>query len=213
MAGLRQQRRKAAARVARAQVVPAEFLDELGVGADDAIASLDPRFARGTPSGACWSAQKDASVSWSRYMIALLVLMNRRMVASTAQLARTNIRGTHARSLARYLRQMRTSIRTCRCINVQPGWLCRAGRRVAFDDATDILIIAWRLHPARGWARGTRAFSCPRVDRSGRVYLEGPAVIRLAGSAWPAGIAGGDPGRLASGPARLLAAVGRPSSG
>ena len=86
-----------------------------------------PRLTRdsleGTPDGACWSAQKDASVSWSRYMIALLVLMNRRMVASTAQLARTNIRGTHARSLARYLRQMRTSTRMCRCINVQPGWL------------------------------------------------------------------------------------------
>ena len=35
-----------------------------------------PRLTRdsleGTPGAACWTAQKDASVSWSRYMIALL---------------------------------------------------------------------------------------------------------------------------------------------
>jgi len=57
-----------------------------------------PRLTRdsleGTPGGACWSAQKDASVSWSRYMIILLVVTNRRMVASTAQLARTIFRRT-----------------------------------------------------------------------------------------------------------------------
>jgi hypothetical protein len=44
---LRQQRRKAAARAARARVVAAELLDELGVGADDAIAPLDARLASG----------------------------------------------------------------------------------------------------------------------------------------------------------------------
>jgi hypothetical protein len=46
---LRQQRRKAAARTARARVVPAELLQELGVGADDAVAALDARLARGNP--------------------------------------------------------------------------------------------------------------------------------------------------------------------
>jgi len=46
---LRQQRRKAAARTARARVVPAELLQELGVDADDAVATLDARLARGNP--------------------------------------------------------------------------------------------------------------------------------------------------------------------
>jgi hypothetical protein len=48
----------------------AEFLDELSAGADDAVAPLDAGFAGGTPGGACWSAQKDVSASWSRYMAA-----------------------------------------------------------------------------------------------------------------------------------------------
>ena len=46
---LRQQRRKAAARAARARVVPAELLDEFGVYADDAVATLDAGLARGNP--------------------------------------------------------------------------------------------------------------------------------------------------------------------
>jgi hypothetical protein len=45
----RQQRRKAAARTARAGVVPAELLEEFGVDADDAVATLDAGLARGNP--------------------------------------------------------------------------------------------------------------------------------------------------------------------
>ena len=46
---LRQQRRKAAARAAWAQVVPAELFDEFGVEADDPVAALDAGLARGNP--------------------------------------------------------------------------------------------------------------------------------------------------------------------
>jgi len=46
---LRQQRRKAAARTAWAGVVAAEFLQEFGVDADDALATLDAGLARGNP--------------------------------------------------------------------------------------------------------------------------------------------------------------------
>ena len=46
---LRQQRRKAAAGTARARVVPAELLEEFGVDADDAVATLDAGLARGNP--------------------------------------------------------------------------------------------------------------------------------------------------------------------
>lgn len=46
---LRQQWRKAATRAAWAQVVAAELLDELDVGADDAATALDPGLARGNP--------------------------------------------------------------------------------------------------------------------------------------------------------------------
>ena len=46
---LRQQRRKAAARAARARVVPAELLEKFGVDADDAVAALDAGLARGNP--------------------------------------------------------------------------------------------------------------------------------------------------------------------
>jgi hypothetical protein len=41
----------------------------------------------GTPGGACQTAQKDASVSWSRYMIVLLVTQSR-IVACEAQVPR-----------------------------------------------------------------------------------------------------------------------------
>jgi hypothetical protein len=68
---LRQQRRKAAARAARARVVPAEFLDEFGVDADYAVTALDAGLAKGNPGDACWRAQKDASASWKRHMIVL----------------------------------------------------------------------------------------------------------------------------------------------
>jgi hypothetical protein len=37
---LRQQRRKAVARAARARIVAAELLDQLGAGTDDAVAAL-----------------------------------------------------------------------------------------------------------------------------------------------------------------------------
>ena len=42
----------------------------------------------GTPGGACQTAQKDVSVSWSRYMIVLLVRQSRRIVACEAQVPR-----------------------------------------------------------------------------------------------------------------------------
>jgi hypothetical protein len=60
---LRQQRRKAVARAARARIVAAELLDQLGAGTDDAVAALDAGLAGGTLSGACSSAQKDAPAS------------------------------------------------------------------------------------------------------------------------------------------------------
>ena len=51
-----------------------------------------PRLTRdsleGTPGGACQTAQKDVSVSWSRYMIVLLVTQSRRIVACEAQVPR-----------------------------------------------------------------------------------------------------------------------------
>jgi hypothetical protein len=51
-----------------------------------------PRLTRdsleGTPGGACQTAQKDASVSWSRYMIVLL-LTRSRIVTCEAQVPRT----------------------------------------------------------------------------------------------------------------------------
>jgi hypothetical protein len=50
---LRQQRRKAAALATWAQVAPAEFLDEFGAGAHDAVAPFDPDSLEGTPGGAC----------------------------------------------------------------------------------------------------------------------------------------------------------------
>src|SRR2546423_888658 len=53
-----QQRLKAAGGPAGAEVVPPEFLDELDVAAQDAVAALDPGLATGTPGGACSSAQK-----------------------------------------------------------------------------------------------------------------------------------------------------------
>ena len=50
-----------------------------------------PRLTRdsleGTPGGACQTAQKDVSVSWSRYMIVLLVTQSR-IVACEAQVPR-----------------------------------------------------------------------------------------------------------------------------
>jgi hypothetical protein len=45
----RQQRRKTAARTARARIVAAEFLDQLGVLTDKATTALDVGFARGNP--------------------------------------------------------------------------------------------------------------------------------------------------------------------
>jgi hypothetical protein len=42
---LRQQRRKAVARAARARIVAAELLDQLGAGTDDAVAALDAGLA------------------------------------------------------------------------------------------------------------------------------------------------------------------------
>jgi hypothetical protein len=45
----RQQRRKPPPGTAWARVVAAEFLDELGVLADDAVTALDPGLARGNP--------------------------------------------------------------------------------------------------------------------------------------------------------------------
>lgn len=50
---LRQQRRKAAARPARAGIVAAELLDQLGPGTYDTVAPLDPGLARGNPGGVC----------------------------------------------------------------------------------------------------------------------------------------------------------------
>jgi hypothetical protein len=51
-----------------------------------------PRLTRdsleGTPGGACQTAQKDVSVSWSRYMIVLLVTQSRRIVACEVQVPR-----------------------------------------------------------------------------------------------------------------------------
>jgi hypothetical protein len=51
-----------------------------------------PRLTRdsleGTPGGACQTAQKDVSVSWSRYMVVLLVTQSRRIVACEAQVPR-----------------------------------------------------------------------------------------------------------------------------
>ena len=48
-----------------------------------------PRLTRdsleGTPGGAYQTAQKDASVSWSRYMIVLLVTQSKRIVACEAR--------------------------------------------------------------------------------------------------------------------------------
>jgi hypothetical protein len=70
---LRQHRRNAAPGSARATIITPEFLDEFCVDANDAVAPLDVGLARGTPGGACWSAQKDASASRSRYMAVLLV--------------------------------------------------------------------------------------------------------------------------------------------
>jgi len=40
---------EAAARAARARVVTAKLLDQLGVDADDAVTALDARLARGYP--------------------------------------------------------------------------------------------------------------------------------------------------------------------
>jgi hypothetical protein len=51
-----------------------QLLDEFGADADDAVAAFDLGLARGTPGDACWSAQKDASASRSRYMMAPLIV-------------------------------------------------------------------------------------------------------------------------------------------
>jgi hypothetical protein len=63
-----------------------------------------PRLTRdsleGTPGGACQTAQKDASVSWSRYMIVLLVTQSR-IVACEAQVPRVVFhRSGHAVTVA-----------------------------------------------------------------------------------------------------------------
>jgi hypothetical protein len=63
-----------AARGHRAGVVAAEHLDEFGIDADDAVAALTWVSLEGTPGDACWSAQKDTSASWSRYMMASLIV-------------------------------------------------------------------------------------------------------------------------------------------
>jgi hypothetical protein len=53
---------KAPVRTARAEVVPAELLDEFDLASYDPVAAADVGFAKGTLGGACSSAQK---VSWS----------------------------------------------------------------------------------------------------------------------------------------------------
>ncbi len=55
--------REAPTRFARAEISDAEFLDEFLIDPDDAIAALDVGFAKGTPGGACSSAQKNCSLS------------------------------------------------------------------------------------------------------------------------------------------------------
>jgi hypothetical protein len=70
----RQQWRKPPPGTAWARVAAAEFLDQLGVLADDAVTALDPGLAEGTPCGACSWAQKDAWASKSLYMTASSVV-------------------------------------------------------------------------------------------------------------------------------------------
>ena len=70
-----------------------------------------PRLTRdsleGTPGGACQTAQKDVSVSWSRYMIVHLVIQSRRIVACEAQVPRAVSTGADTRSRSRSQRQIR----------------------------------------------------------------------------------------------------------
>ena len=61
----------------------------------------------GTPGGACQTAQKDVSVSWSRYMIVLLVRQSRRIVACEAQVPRAVSTGADTRSRSRSQRLLR----------------------------------------------------------------------------------------------------------
>jgi len=68
-----QQRLKAAGGAAGAEVVPPEFLDELDVASQDAVAAFDPGFATGTPVGACSSAQKLSWCCWRLTMTTILL--------------------------------------------------------------------------------------------------------------------------------------------
>ena len=79
-----------------------------------------PRLTRdsleGTPGGACWPAQKDAAVSWSRSMIVPPWRpVGHRIVASTARLPRAVFRWPSVRPLEHYLRHYAGDQRSDHC--------------------------------------------------------------------------------------------------
>jgi len=86
---LRQQRRKAAARAARARVVPAELLEQLRVDADDAVATLDAGLARGNPRRRLLEGSKGSLGVLIAVHDILPLAKCRRIIASTSRLPRT----------------------------------------------------------------------------------------------------------------------------
>jgi hypothetical protein len=119
-----------------------------------------PRLTRdsleGTPGGACQTAQKDVSVSWSRYMIVLLVTQSRRIVACEAQVPRAVFhRSGHPVTVALPAAMSAHSPCEILCINIQTG-------RLHVEPTASLL--ECRYGGLAGPAGARRA--CRRLDRS-----------------------------------------------